>query len=178
LHANAIGNNRFSWLGALLLALVVNFMFAFLAAPWAAPYVAGEGPLAPGEDPEFDRKLPRTTVRIAVFLMGVGLVGVIAIGLAGRELIITPSARLDANAQLAKKTIKQYAPAEFQRGLSSADTWKVRENLFRTCVISPRDEKRAWCVVISTVGGDAVLQSKGIGLPNFYEFKRIHPDAK
>jgi len=177
LHDNPIGNGGFSWAGAVILALAVNFLFAFVVAPWAAPYVAGEGPQELGIDSEFDRKLPRTTVRLAVFLMGIGLIGVIAISLAGRELIITPSARLDSNAQLAKATIKASAPEEYQRALSSADTWKVSNNLFRTCVITPKNRQTAYCVLISTAGGKAVLRSKQIGLPNIEEFKRIHPDA-
>jgi hypothetical protein len=95
--------------------------------------------------------LPRVVARDYA---GTGLVFLVTAGLLAGGLVHRPKVQererdLRAQAAAARDFVIQRAPPEFRAGFGSANTLKLEDDLFRTCVPG-RDSRRAYCVFVRT----------------------------
>lgn len=101
---------------------------------------------------------------------GTALVGAIAValllaGLAHRPAIREQERDLRAQAAAVHAYVMSQAPARYRRNLAAADTWKIDDDLFRTCVPGP-DPKRSLCLVVNTGQSPAGVRVDGNRAPN------------
>ncbi|MFY9265845.1 MAG: hypothetical protein WAO61_10540 [Solirubrobacterales bacterium] len=177
LHANPFGEGTIPWLGAILISLAGNVVLAYVLAGWAAPYLASTGGRA-GAQRAAPRAIAAAERWTAGVLLAVGLLAIYAVDFANRDLIISPTQRLERNAVLVRETVKAKAPREFQLLLTAADTWKLSENTFRSCVPSSKDESRHWCVLVRGDSTGLSVARYGPGLSNAAQFLAWHPEYR
>src|SRR6476659_1621855 len=146
LHSNPFGDGTIGWPLAILVALLGNLFLAYVLAAWAAPYLASTGGQAGAEnaDPHDVVIAERWTAGTLLFLSSLAL---LSVGLASTEVVITPTKRLEQNAELVRRTVESQAPAAYKRQLSGADTWKMSPRTYRSCVPTPEKIATGWCVV-------------------------------
>ena len=125
--------------GTLLIAGVVNLVAVALVAPLVARGLRRRRPDLPGE--------------VARNYSGTALICAIAVALVAGGLAHRPAAR-EAERDLALQfaAVREYVVAQepaYRDGLASADTLRISEDLYRTCVPGD-DPRRPLCLVVST----------------------------
>ncbi|MGK2877443.1 MAG: hypothetical protein ACSLFF_02520 [Solirubrobacterales bacterium] len=175
LHNNPFGSGSIAWPVALLVALLGNLFLAYVLTAWAAPYLASTGGRAGASeaDPHYVAVAERWT---AGTLLTFGSLALLAVTLASTELVITPTKRLDQNAELVKRTVELEAPPIYRRQLGGADTWKMSERTYRTCVPTPESVKTGWCVVTQVQNDKLVVVKHGPGKSNAAQALEWHPE--
>lgn len=175
LHGNPFGDGEISWPVALLIALAGNLVLAYVAAPWAAPYLASSG----GREGALNAD-PRSVAVAERWLSGTlmlfGVIALLAVTFATANLVITPTKRLERNAELVQRTVESQAPAKFEPMLGAADTWKMSERTLRTCVPPPDYKSASYCVVVRSEGDNVTLVKAGLGLSNAEQALEWHPE--
>lgn len=177
LHENPFGDGTIAWPVALLVALVGNLFFAYVIASWAAPFLASTGGSAgaAAADPRSVAIAERWT---AGTLLLFGTLALVAVSLASKPVVITPTQRLERNAQLVRETVMQHAPEAYQRQLNGADTWKMSDRTYRTCVPTPNSVETGWCVLVQLQDGELRVVRYGPGKSNAAQALEWHPDWK
>lgn len=175
LHGNPFGDGTISWPVALVIAFAGNAFLAYVAAPWAAPYLASAGGRegALNADP---RSVAVAERWISGTLMLFGVFALLAVAFAAADVVITPTERLERNAELVRRTVESQAPAEFEPMLGAADTWKMSERTLRTCVPPPDYKGESYCVVVRSDGESVALVKAGLGLSNAEQALEWHPE--
>lgn len=175
LHGNPFGDSDISWPVSIGVAFVVNCFLAYVLAAWAAPYLASTGGRAgaQGADPHAVAVAERWT---SGTLMAFGALSLISIGLATSDVVITPTQRLEKNAELVRETVNAHAPKRYRLLLGSADTWKLSERTLRTCVPNPTDKTTGWCVLVQSENERLKVVSYGEGLSNAAQALEWHPE--
>ncbi|MBI4898366.1 MAG: hypothetical protein HY827_08360 [Actinobacteria bacterium] len=177
LRGNPFGEGTIPWPGAALVSLAGNLVLAYVLTPWAAPYLASSGGRE-GARAAAPRAVAVAERLLAAGLMLMGLVTLLAVDLASRDLIVSPTQRTERNAQLVRDTVRRHAPDEFQLLLTAADTWKLSENAYRSCVPSSRAKRKYWCVLVRGDGSSLRVTRYGPGISNAEQFLRWHPDYR
>lgn len=176
LHANPFGTGQIPWIGAFIVSLAGNFVLAYLFTSWAAPYVVSTGG-AEGAAAADPKKVVVAEDWIAGTLMSVGVVALLALGLASSDVIVTPTTKLESVAKTVRQTVESQAPKKYQAILGASDTWKMSDTLYRSCVPDPGgDNKLGWCVLIRTKGNKTTVIKYGAGPSNAAQFLKFHPD--
>lgn len=178
LHGNPFGGGDISWPVALLMALFVNCLLAYGLAAWAAPYLVSTGGSrgAAEADPESIATSERWT---AGALLLFGSLALLAVGLATSDVIVAPTDRTTENAKIVKRTVEAYAPAEYQGQLGGADTWKMSEKTYRTCVPKPESITEGWCVLVQVQeNGKLKVVKYGLGKSNAAQALEWHPELE
>ncbi|MBJ7458806.1 MAG: hypothetical protein JHD02_06450 [Thermoleophilaceae bacterium] len=175
LHNNPFGSGTFAWPVSLLVALLGNLFLAYVLTAWAAPYLVSTGGQsgASKADPHDVAVAERWT---AGTLLLFGSLSLFAVTIAATEFVITPSKRLDQNAALVKRTVELEAPPIYKRQLAGADTWKMSERTYRTCVPTPESVKTGWCVVTQVQNDKLVVVKYGSGKSNAAQALEWHPE--
>lgn len=175
LHENPFGEGTISWPIAFVVALAGNIVLAYVATPWAAPYLASTGGRegAAAADPQSVRVAERW---MAGTLMLFGIFSLLAVGFAASDIVITPTERLERNAELVRRTVEAQAPAKYVPMLPAADTWKMSERTLRTCVPPPGDKGESYCVVVRSEGDSVTLVKSGVALSNAEQALEWHPE--
>lgn len=178
LHGNPFGEGEISWLFAIPIALAINLLFAYVVAAWAAPYLASTG--GPAGAAEADPQSVATAERwTAGGLLLFGSLGLLAVSLASAQLVVTPTERLVQNAELVRHTVESQAPQKYQSQLGGADTWKMSERTFRTCVPTPNSIETGWCVLVQVQeNGKLEVVRYGPGKSNAAQALEWHPELK
>ena len=115
------------------------------AAASGAPAVAnGAGAAGPG-GPPYEILLDRA----ATGLLVAGTLGLVAAGLASRPLIVSETEATELNAMLVRSYALGHASPEYRRNLDAANTIRVAEGYFRTCIPAD-DRRRVWCLFVDT----------------------------
>jgi hypothetical protein len=177
LHSNPFGSGTIGWPLALLVALLGNLFLAYVLTAWAAPYLASTGGRAGAEqaDPHDVAVAERWTAgTLAVF----GSLALVAISFASADVVITPTKRLEQNAELVRRTVELRAPAVYQHQLNGADTWKMSPRTYRSCVPTPAKIETGWCVVTQVRSGKLVVVKYGFGKSNAAQALEWHPELK
>lgn len=175
LHENPFGEGTISWPISFVVAAAGNIVLAYVVTPWAAPYLASTGGRegAATADPRSVRVAERWT---AGTLMLFGLFSLFAVAFASSDIVVTPTERLERNAELVRRTVESQAPARFVPMLPAADTWKLSERTLRTCVPPPGDKGQSYCVVVRSDGDNVTLVKAGVGLSNAEQALEWHPE--
>jgi hypothetical protein len=135
---------RFNWPVSLILASFANI--ALLAAADALARIAARNRAAQGvEDPHLEVTIDRG----GIALLAVGAVGLAASGLATHHLIVSETNATTANAKAVQSWVGRNGTAEYRRNLETANTEKLADGYFRTCIA---DDARArfLCLFVDT----------------------------
>lgn len=178
LHGNPFGSGTIPWPVSILVALAGNCVLAYALTSWAAPYLASTGGRAGAE--EADPHAVAVAERwCAGTLLLFGAAALLAVTLASVEVVITPTKRLEQNAELVKRTVDAYAPIAYQRQLNGADTWKMSDKTYRTCVPTPGSIETGWCILVQVQPDDSLKVVRyGIGKSNAAQALEWHPELK
>jgi hypothetical protein len=149
----------------IIVATFGNLVLVGVVAPWLARRLAAR---ARGEERE---RLPERVRlealqdRVGTALLGVGLVGLVAAGLGSRPVVVSETRATETNARAVQQFIERSGNPELIRNLEAANTIKLGEGLFRSCV--PRDSRRSsFCLLVDTKRKPASVRVDPSGQPN------------
>jgi hypothetical protein len=97
------------------------------------------------EDPHLEVQVDRG----AVIALAVGVVGVLAWGLATSDSRVLETEALERNAEAVERYVVTQGGDEYRRNLETANTARLKEDYFRTCIADDRRE-RFLCLFVDT----------------------------
>ncbi|MBI5310661.1 MAG: hypothetical protein HZB14_06500 [Actinobacteria bacterium] len=177
LRGNPFGNGTIPWIGAIAVAIAGNAVLAYVVAGWSAPYLVSSGGSA-GAAAADPRSVSFAEIWMSFALMTVGVIALLAVDFASRDLIVSPTQRSERNAELVRDTVREHAPQEFQLLLTAADTWKMSENTYRSCIPSSKDQSKYWCVLVRGDEKSLKVTRYGPGTGNAEQFLIWHPEYR
>lgn len=149
---------------AILLATFGNLFLVGAIAPWLARATWKREPVTEPAAPPRAR-LEVLTDRIGTGLLLATIVGVVAAGLAARPLVVSETQDTERNAKAFRNLILTSGDDELIRNLETANTIRLGEDFFRTCVA--RDDRRHYfCAFIDTSKHPADVDVDGSAEPN------------
>ena len=87
--------------------------------------------------------------RVGTALLAVGVVGVIAAGLGNRQVVVSETDATERNAAAVSEYVAHSRSPELIRNKETANTYRVSEGYFRTC-IARDDRRRHFCLFVDT----------------------------
>jgi hypothetical protein len=149
---------------AILLATFGNLFLIGAVAPWVARRMWARRPAAePGAPPK--AQLEVLTDRIGTGLLLASVVGVLAAGLAARPTVVSETEDTEHNAEAFRALVLGTGDSELIRNLETANTVRLREDYFRTCIA--RDDRRHFfCAFIDTSHDPPRVQRDRSAEPN------------
>jgi hypothetical protein len=87
--------------------------------------------------------------RSATALLVVAAIGLAAAGLGNRPVIVSETKATEENAKLVEQYVNVHGSAEVKANLQTANTKRLAEGYFRTC-INLNDRSRAYCMFVNT----------------------------
>jgi hypothetical protein len=132
----------------ILIATFGNLVLIGAVAPWLARRVWARRPAAaPGAPAK--AQLEVLTDRIGTWLLVASVAGILAAGLAARPNVISETRDTEANADAVRNFILKSGDQELIRNMETANTVRLHEGYFRTCVA--RDDRRHYfCLFVNT----------------------------
>lgn len=103
--------------------------------------------------------------RAATALLAAGAVGLVAAGLAARPTIVSETEATERNARLVREYVLAHGNPEVTRNLDTANTIRLSENYFRTCIAAD-DRTRAFCYLVDTGSERGEIQEDPNRAPN------------
>jgi hypothetical protein len=133
----------------LIVAMFANLFLVGLVAPWIARrLVVRERQVHRHEarDP-----VPPEVIldRTGTILLALAAVGLFVAGLGNRPVVVSETKATEANARMVEQYVNAHAPAEVKANLDSANTKRLANGYFRTCV-SFNDRAKAYCMFVDT----------------------------
>jgi hypothetical protein len=107
--------------------------------------------------------------RSAAVLLAVATLGLVTAGLASRPLNINETEKLERNGELFEDYVLDEAPHEIVRNIDTANTIRLEEGYFRTCV-NYDDRTRVWCAFVDVDAEPPTIRRDPSTIPN-QEFK-------
>ena len=149
---------------AILLATFGNLVVIGALAPWLARRMWKRRPAAEPGAP------PRAQLEVLIDRIGTGLllatiVGVVAAGLAARPTVVSETEDTQRNAEAFRALILGRGDQELIRNLETANTVRLGEDFFRTCVARD-DRDRYFCAFIDTSKHPPDVDVDGSAEPN------------
>lgn len=147
-----VGTTGLNFFEGVLVATFANLFLVGAAAPFLtrmlidrrAAALASAGAPAP---PEVEREVLRD--RMATALLVAGLLAVLAAGLGNRPVIVSETEATEDNARAVQRYVLATENEELIRNLETANTVRLGEGYFRTCIA--RDERdRFFCLFVDT----------------------------
>ena len=133
---------------AILLATFGNLALVGVLAPWLARRTWARRPVAgPGAPPK--AQLEVLTDRIGTGLLLASVFAVLAAGLAARPTVVSETEDTQRNAEAFRAFVLGTGNAELIRNLETANTVRLGEDYFRTC-IARDDRRRHFCAFVDT----------------------------
>jgi hypothetical protein len=133
----------------LILASFGNLVLVGVVAPWIARRLVERdrraGPVAASAPTPPEVVLDRA----ATALLVLGAAGLVAAGLASRPLVVSETEATEANARLVREYVSRHGSDEVRRNVDTANTIRLAEGYFRTC-IALDDRRRASCLFVDT----------------------------
>lgn len=155
-----------SFVPGLIIASFVNLFLVGAVAPWLGRRLA-ERERATGEGNGVPLGVRAAVLkdRTAAVLLAVAMLGLVAAGLAAQPLIVSETDDSERNAELVREHVLAEAPPEVQRNVDTANTVRLEEGYFRTCInYDARD--RAYCVFVRVDAEPPVVRRDPSTLPN------------
>lgn len=132
----------------ILLATFGNLILVGALGPWLARRLWKRRPAAePGAPAK--AQLEVLSDRIGTALLVASVFGVLAAGLAARPLVVSETESTEQNAQAVRSHVLHSGDAELIRNLETANTIRLSEGYFRTC-IARDDRQRNYCLFVDT----------------------------
>jgi hypothetical protein len=149
---------------AILLATFGNLVLIGAVAPWLARRIWRRRPAADSGAPP-KAQLEVLSDRIGTGLLLASVVGVVAAGLAARPTVVSETEDTERNAKTFRDFILSTGDSELIRNLETANTVRLQEDYFRTC-IARDDRRRYFCAFVDTSTDPARLQRDQSAEPN------------
>jgi hypothetical protein len=138
-HTLPLAGDSASLVGSWLLGVVISLLAIVVLAP---PLGSAVRRLRPDMPRLIARNYAGALITLAV------TIGMLAAGLAHRDVIKADLAALQDASARAEVYIGAHAPAEFQRDLLRLDTYEIRApEVYRSCAVNPT-RTRFYCVVV------------------------------
>jgi hypothetical protein len=153
----------------LIVASFVNLFLMAAVAPWLGRRLAARERAAGGNGVPLAVREEVMKDRSAAVLLVLATLGLVAAGLAARPLIVSETRDTERNAELVREYVLTEAPHEIQRNVDTANTVKLEDGYFRTCV-NYDDRTRAYCLFVDVDAEPPVVRRDPSTLPN-QEFK-------
>jgi len=156
--------DRFSVIGGIIVSTFVNLVVIAVLAPWLARRVWKRRPAAEAGSP------PRAQLEVLSDRMGTALLlatvaGLVVAGLASHPTIVSETEATERNAEAFRALIVQRGDKELIRNLETANTIRLGDDYFRTCVA--RDERdRYFCAFVDTSRHPPDVDVDGSAEPN------------
>ena len=133
-------------IGGVLLATFGNLVLIGAAGPFLARRIGARRPGPPASEQAAQEVLAD---RVGSALLIAGAAGVLAAGLGNREVVVTATNATQRNANAVRDYVQASHNAELKRNLETANTIRLGEGYFRTCIA--RDDRRsAFCYFVDT----------------------------
>jgi hypothetical protein len=148
----------------ILLATFGNLFLVGALAPWLARRTWSRRPAA---DPDAPAKaqLEVLSDRIGTGLLLASVLAVLAAGLAARPTVVSETEDTERNADAFRALVLRTGDDELIRNLETANTVRLREDYFRTCIA--RDDRRHYfCAFVDTSRDPARVQRDPSAEPN------------
>ena len=148
---------------AIIVASFANLLLLGAIAPWVARRLvqrhrrtrSAGGPAGPPSEVLADRS--------ATYLMCAATVGLVAAGLGNRPVIVSETEDTEKNARIVRSYVFAHGTDEVKRNYETANTIRLEEGYFRTCVALD-DRRRAWCLFVDVDSGS--VRRDPSSLPN------------
>ncbi len=148
----------------ILLATFGNLILIGALAPWLARRIWSRRPAAePGAPAK--AQLEVLIDRIATWLLLASVLGVLAAGLAARPTVVSETEDTERNAEAFRSFVLAEGDPELARNLETANTVRLREDYFRTC-IARDDRDRYFCAFVDTRRDPAAVTPDRSAEPN------------
>jgi hypothetical protein len=137
---------RFNWAVSLILASFANI--ALLAIADVLARLTARNRAAQGRamtDPQVEIAIDRG----GIALLLVGAIGLAASGIATHHLIVSETNATEANARAVQSYVTAHGSAEYRRNLETANTVKLSDDYFRTCIANDARD-RYLCLFVDT----------------------------
>jgi hypothetical protein len=146
----------------ILIATFANLFLVGAVGPFLARRMNARRPGPPAPEQAAREVL---VDRFGTALLAAGLLGVLAAGLATRPLVVSETEDTDANARAVRDYVLRSGDQELIRNLETANTIRLGEDYFRTCVA--RDDRRHhFCVFVDTSRRPVDITRDGSAEPN------------
>lgn len=149
---------------AILLATFGNLVLIGAVAPWLARRTWSRQPVTQPAAPPRAR-LEVLSDRIGTGLLVATIVGVVAAGLAARPTVVSETEDTERNANAFRALILRSGDDELIRNLETANTIRLGEDFFRTCVARD-DRERYFCAFVDTSRHPPDVDVDGSAEPN------------
>jgi hypothetical protein len=151
----------------LIIASFTNLFLIGVIAPFIARRLATrerQAHKAEGREP-----VPREVLldRSASALLIVGAIGLTVAGLGNRPVIVSETKATEKNARLVENYVSAHGTAEVKANLQTANTKRLADGYFRTC-INLNDRTKAFCMYVDTKRNTVVPDRSA--LPNAVQF--------
>jgi hypothetical protein len=149
---------------AILLATFGNLILIGAVGPWLARRLWSRRPAGqPAAPPK--AQLEVLSDRVGTALLLATVLGVLASGLAARPTVVSETEDTERNAEAFRELVLRSGNDELIRNLETANTVRLREDYFRTCVA--RDDRRHYfCAFVDTSRDPARVQPDQSAEPN------------
>lgn len=127
---------------AVIVAGFANLFLVGAIAPWIARRLQAR-PHAPPTPFEI------VSDRAGTALLLAGALGLVALGLGSRPLVVSETEATERNGRLVRSYVLAHGNEEVKRNLDTANTIRLGEDFFRTCVALD-DRRRAYCLFVET----------------------------
>jgi hypothetical protein len=132
----------------ILLATFGNLVLIGAVGPWLARRIWKRRPAADvGAPPKAQFEV--LSDRIGTGLLVASVFGVLAAGLAARPTVVSETESTEENARAVREYILRSGDQELVRNLETANTIRLADGYFRTCVARD-DRERNFCVFVDT----------------------------
>lgn len=150
----------------LIMASFVNLFLIGAVAPWLGRRLA-ERERATGEGNGIPPAVRMEVLkdRTAAVLLAIAALGLVAAGLAARPLVVSETRDTERNAELVRDHVLAEAPPEVRRNVDTANTLRLEDGYFRTC-INYDERDRAYCVFVDVDAEPPVVRRDPSTLPN------------
>ncbi len=169
LHALPPVSGGVDFIPGLILSSFCNLFLMGAVAPWLGKRLAQREHVTEGNGVPFAVRAEVLKDRTAAVLLVAATLGLVVAGLAARPLIVSETRETERNAELVRDHILAEAPAEVQRNLETANTVKLEDGYFRTCV-NYDERDRAYCLFVDVDAEPPIVRKDPSTLPN-QEFK-------
>lgn len=133
-------------IGAILMATFGNLVLIGAAAPFIASRIGARRPAPPATLLAAREVLAD---RVGTLLLLAGVLGVVAAGLGNREVVVSETNATTENARVVRNYVVHSGSPELNRNLETANTIRLGDGYFRTC-IARDDRRRAFCLYVDT----------------------------
>jgi hypothetical protein len=149
---------------AILIAVFGNLVLVGALAPWLARRVWARRPAATPGAPAA-AQVEVLTDRIGTGLLVASVLGVLAAGLAARPVVVAETDARERAAKAILQTIQESGNEELVRNTETAQTARLSDGTFRTC-IAHDDRRHFWCYIVDPRERPATVTRDPSGIPN------------